>query len=46
MNHIEWAITRARSEYQELGTLTTSTVMELNNLGVDASALESTFASE
>lgn len=46
MNHIEWAISRARNEWQQLGTLTTSTVMELTNLGLDVEALEGVFASE
>lgn len=46
MNAIEWAIARARSEYQELGTFSTSTVMELGQLGVDAVALERELASE
>lgn len=46
MTPSEHAIARARNEYRELGTLTTSTVMELNNLGIDADDLEGRFAAE
>lgn len=46
MNLVEHAIARARSEYRVLGTLTTSTVMELGTLGLDADAIERQLASE
>lgn len=44
MNLTEFAVRRARNEFRELGTLSVSSVMELNSRGIDAVALEEEFA--
>lgn len=44
MNLTEFAVRRARNEFREFGTLSVSSVMELNSLGLDAVSLEERFA--
>jgi hypothetical protein len=44
MDRIEYAIHRARKEFEQDGLLSLTTVMRLNALGLDVPSLEEQFA--